>query len=146
MKIKSLRARPILDSRGEWTVEVTLETKDGFRAVASAPQGKSTGSSEARALPAEQAVRNVNQRIAPWVKRNDFKDQVSLDAFLCELDGTPLKAKLGANAVLPVSIAFARATALAKHIPLWRLIRADAGSGAIPKTAGLRARGFSSTS
>ena len=100
MKIKSLTARQILDSRGKWTVEVALETKDGIRAVASVPQGKSTGSSEARALPAEQAVRNVNERIAPWMKRKDFKDQLSLDVFLCKLDGTPSKAKLGANAIL----------------------------------------------
>jgi enolase len=127
MKIHSLEARPILDSRGDWTVEVSLETKDGVRAVASAPEGKSTGSSEARAFPAKRAVRNVNERIAPWMARNDFKDQVALDAFLCKLDGTPLKAKLGANAVLPVSVAFARATALAKRIPLWRLIRLNLG-------------------
>ena len=69
MKITSLNARRILDSRGAWTVEVMLETKDGIRAVASAPQGKSTGSSEARALAAPQAIRNVNERIAPWMKR-----------------------------------------------------------------------------
>ncbi|MGB7957311.1 MAG: enolase C-terminal domain-like protein [Minisyncoccia bacterium] len=125
MKIKSLSARKILDSRGKWTVEVTLETKDDIRAVASAPQGKSTGSSEARAFPADKAVQNVNKLIAPWMRRNDFRDQVSLDAFLCELDGTPSKAKLGANATLPVSVAFARAMALAKHVPLWRLIRAN---------------------
>jgi enolase len=127
MKIKSLSARKILDSRGEWTVEVTLETKDGICAVASAPQGKSTGSSEARALPAAQAVQNVNKRIAPWMKQKNLKDQVALDAFLCELDGTPSKAKLGANATLPVSVAFARAMAFAKHIPLWRLIQLNMG-------------------
>jgi enolase len=133
MKITSLSARKILDSRGMWTVEVTLTTKDGIRAVASAPQGKSTGSSEARALPAAQAMRNVNERIAPWMRRRDFKDQVALDVFLCELDGTPSKAKLGANATLPVSVAFARATALAEHIPLWRLIRANMGGNVAVK-------------
>lgn len=125
MKIKSLSARQILDSRGQWTVEVSLETKEGIRATASVPQGKSTGSSEARALPAKQAVRNVNERIAPKIKRGDFKDQTSLDVFLCRLDGTPSKEKLGANAILPVSIAYARIAALAKHVPLWRFIRAN---------------------
>lgn len=133
MKIKSLSARKILDSRGQWTVEVALETKVGIRAVASAPQGKSTGSSEAHALPAGQAVENVNKRIAPWFQKSDFKDQVSLDAFLCKLDGTSSKTKLGANAILPVSIAFARAMALAKKIPLWRLIRTNEGGNAVSK-------------
>ncbi len=128
MKIKSLWARKILDSRGEWTVEVALETKDGIYVTASTPQGKSTGSSEARAIPAEQAIRNVNERIAPWVKRKNFKDQVALDAFLCELDGTSSKAKLGANATLPVSIAFARAAAVQKKMPLWKYIRGQAGA------------------
>lgn len=133
MKIKSLSARRILDSRGQWTVEVTSETKDGIRVIASAPQGKSTGSSEARALPTEQAVQNVNKRIAPWIKRKDFQDQVSLDAFLCELDGTSSKAKLGTNATLPVSVAFARVMAKQKEIPLWKYIRAQAGNGAMAK-------------
>jgi len=133
MKTTSLKARKILDSRGEWTLEVMLETKDGIRAVASAPQGKSTGSSEARALAAPQAIRNVNERIAPWMKRKDFKDQISLDVFLCELDGTPSKAKLGANATLPVSVAFARAMAQQKRMPLWKYIRGQAGSGAAAK-------------
>ncbi len=129
MKTTSLKARRILDSRGAWTVEVMLETKDGIRAMASAPQGKSTGSSEARALAVPQAIRNVHERIAPWMKRKDFKDQVALDAFLCKLDGTPLKENLGANATLPVSVAFARAMAQQKRMPLWKYIRGlSAGS------------------
>jgi len=136
MKVKSLSARPVLDSRGMWTVEVLLETKNGIRAVASVPQGKSTGSSEARALPAEQAVRNVNERIAPWMKRSDFKDQAALDAFLCKLDGTVLKEKLGANAILPVSIAYARAEAAEKKMPLWRHIRGSLSSSALDRRRG----------
>jgi enolase len=131
MKIKSLTARQILDSRGKWTVEVALKTKEGICVVASVPQGKSTGSSEARALPAEQAVRNVNERIAPWMKRKEFKDQLSLDVFLCELDGTASKKKLGANATLPVSIAFARAMAQQKRMPLWKYIRGISRKGSI---------------
>lgn len=142
MKIKSLVAHMILDSRGEWTVEVVLETKDGVRAVASAPQGKSTGSSEARALPVDQAVRNVNKRIAPRARRKDFKDQIALDIFLCELDGTPSKAKLGANATLPVSIAYARAMAQRKKMPLWKYIRGQAGKGAVAKSTLVHPRLF----
>src|SRR5690349_10634372 len=106
MKIRSLSARPIIDSRGQWTVEVALELKDGVRVKASVPQGKSTGSSEARSLPAAQAVRNVNNVIAPKVKRADFRTQKAFDDFLLKLDGTAVKSKLGANAILACSIAF----------------------------------------
>ena len=137
MKTRSIAARQILDSRGKWTVEVALETKDGVRAVASAPQGKSTGSSEACALPAAKAVRNVNELIAPWLRKTDFKDQASLDTFLCRLDGTPSKAKLGANATLAVSIAFARAQAATKKVPLWRFIRSEKGDAGAKGSSGL---------
>ena len=142
MKIKSLRAREILDSRGKWTVEIALATKSGVRAIASVPQGKSTGSSEARALPAAEATRNVNALIAPWLIRDDFKDQLSLDAFLCKLDGTATKAKLGANATLAVSIAFARALAMEKKLPLWKYIRSLAGRDAAVKGALVHPRLF----
>jgi len=142
MKIRSLTARQILDSRGKWTVEVELTTKNGIRAIASVPQGKSTGSSEARALPAEQAVRNVNERIAPWMKRKEFKDQLSLDVFLCELDGTSSKMKIGANAILPVSIAYARAAAQQKKIPLWKHIRGISGTGTVAKSSLVHPRLF----
>ena len=145
MKIKSLRARKILDSRGKWTVEVALETKDGVRVVASAPQGKSTGSSEARALPAVQAVKNVNKLIAPWLRRKDFKDQAALDVFLCELDGTVSKSKLGANAILPVSIAYARAAAAEKKMPLWKYIRALMPSSAKAEDPRFQILGLKST-
>ena len=86
MKIKSLEARSILDSRAEWTVEAAIELKNGVRAVASVPQGKSTGSSEAVALPAEVAVRKITTAIAPRIKRGDFRSQASFDDFLIKLD------------------------------------------------------------
>ncbi len=127
MKIKSLTARPILDSRGQWTVEATITLKNGVRATASVPQGKSTGASEAVALPAIAVVRNINNIIGPKLRNKEFEDQAALDAFLNELDGTFTKKKLGANAILAASVAFLRATALAKDIPLWRLIRANSG-------------------
>ncbi|HUZ93268.1 MAG TPA: phosphopyruvate hydratase [Candidatus Paceibacterota bacterium] len=123
MKIRSLIARPILDSRGQWTVEAALTLADGVRATASVPQGKSTGSSEARALPAEKAVRSVNNLIASKTRRTAFKNQYAFDLFLHDLDGTPMKSKLGANAMLASSIAFLKAWALTKKLPLWQHVR-----------------------
>jgi enolase len=123
MKIKSLTARPILDSRGQWTVEAALTLKNGVSATASVPQGKSTGASEAHALPVAQAVRNIENKIAPKLRNKEFKDQYVFDMFLCDLDVTPMKSKLGANAILAASVAFLRAEAKAKRIPLWAHIR-----------------------
>ena len=123
MEIRSLSGRPILDSRGQWTVEASIVLANGTRADASVPQGKSTGSSEARALPAPQAVRNIIKTIAPKVHNREFKSQESLDAFLIKLDGTENKTKLGANAILATSVAFLRASAAATHMPLWQHIR-----------------------
>lgn len=123
MKIRSLTARIILDSRAQWTVEATIELKDGIRAIASVPQGKSTGAAEAHALPAAKAVKNIMNLVAPKVRGKTFRSQAAFDAFLIKLDGTTSKSKLGANAILASSIAFARACAEAKRIPLWQHIR-----------------------
>ncbi len=129
MKIKSLTARSILDSRAEWTVEATIELANGVRATASVPEGKSTGAAEAHALPASVAVRNINTRIAAAVRgggraaRAEFKSQQAFDDFLIKLDGTADKRRLGANAILACSIAFARASAMARDVPLWKYIR-----------------------
>src|SRR5579872_5906695 len=128
MKIKSLAAHAVLDSRGQWTVEAAIELGSGVRAVASVPQGKSTGAAEAVALSAPEAVRSINNVIAPKVVARsgrglDFKDQKAFDTFLIALDGTPMKKKLGANAILTASIAFARASASAKGVPFWQYLR-----------------------
>lgn len=123
MKIKSLLARPILNSRAEWTVEVALVVSSGTKVIASVPQGKSTGASEAHALPAHIAVKKINTIIAQETKRRDFRSQLAFDQFLIDLDGTPEKSNLGANAILACSIAFARATAIEKRMPLWGHIR-----------------------
>ncbi len=122
MKIRSIEARPILDSRGLWTIEVALTLANGVRAVASVPQGKSTGSSEAVALPADAAARAVNRIIAKSTSGKTFASQAAFDARLIALDGTPDKSKLGANAVLAASIAFLRASSVARHRQLWREI------------------------
>ena len=124
MKIKSLTARPILDSRGQWTIEATLRLKNGVTAVASVPQGKSTGSSEAVALPAAVAVRKIKSDIEPALKRADVRSQEALDSLLIKLDGTGNKSHLGANAILATSIAFLRATAMSDDVPLWKKIQA----------------------
>jgi enolase len=142
MKIKSLTARTILDSRAQWTVEATIELKNGVRATASVPQGKSTGAAEAHALPAGQAVKNIAKIIAPKVRRKTFRGQADFDAFLIALDGTPAKSKLGANAILAVSIAFARACAAAKQVPLWQYIREIYGLPVASNSGSTRPRLF----
>ncbi len=142
MKISSLNARPILDSRGQWTVEISLTLQNGVRATASVPQGKSTGATEAHALPAAQAVKNINTTIATRIIHKDFLDQAALDEFLVRLDGTPGKSRLGANAILGVSIAFLRATARTKKIPLWKHIRDVYGIWVDPTSTTLHPRLF----
>jgi enolase len=131
-KIRSVFAREILDSRGNPTVEVDLTTEDGlFRAAV--PSGASTGSYEAIELRdgdkrryggkgVLNAVANVNKRIAPMVVGMDPALQGEIDRKMIEADGTDNKAKLGANAILAVSMAACRAGAAAKKLPLYRYI------------------------
>ena len=130
-RIASVLAREVLDSRGDPTVAVDIELEDGARATAMVPSGASTGAHEAvelrdgdkkryRGKGVLKAVANVNEMIARAVKGRDASDQRALDAFLIQLDGTPNKAKLGANAILGVSIAAARAAAVATNTPLYR--------------------------
>jgi enolase len=142
MKVSSLIARPILDSRGQWTVEVSLTLQNGVRATASVPQGKSTGATEAHALPAAQAVRNINTTITTRIIHKDFLDQAAVDEFLVRLDGTAGKSRLGANAILAVSIAFLRATARTKKLPLWKHIREVYGVWVDPTATALHPRLF----
>lgn len=140
MKIVSLTARQILDSRGERTIEVELATSDKRHVKASVPQGKSKGSFEAHFVSPETAVRNVEKIIVPKLKAFDVTRQRDIDLFLKELDGTPMKSRLGANAILGVSIACARAGAATKGVPLWKHIGKLSGSAPIKKgkTLGLR--------
>jgi len=128
-KIQSVTAREILDSRGNPTVEVDITLSSGASGRAAVPSGASTGSHEAIELRdggtryggkgVSKAVTNVNIAIAKAIVGKDF-DQRSLDETLIALDGTPNKAKLGANAILGVSMAFSRAAALALGIPLYQ--------------------------
>lgn len=122
-KIKEIIARTILDSRDEWTVETEITLESGGKTRASVPQGKSKGGKEVVSLPAEQAVFNIENKIAPALVGIDFNNQQEVDKILLELDGTPDKSNLGGNAMLAVSIATARALALEGELALWQYLR-----------------------
>src|SRR3989338_5229414 len=126
-KITEIIAKEIKDSRGKPTVEVHLTTKDGTF-VASCPSGASTGIHEALELRDDdkrgvsKAIANVNDIIAPKLIGKDPSNQKELDDLMIALDGTPNKSKLGANAILPVSMAIARAGAAAQKVSLYQHI------------------------
>ncbi|MCX7829119.1 MAG: phosphopyruvate hydratase [Thermanaerothrix sp.] len=128
--ITNVRALEILDSRGNPTVRVKLELECGIRVDASVPSGASTGENEAVELRdgdkgryggkgVLQAVQNVNEVIAPAVIGMDCREQTAIDRAMIELDGTPNKGKLGANAILGVSMAAAKAAAEYCDLPLY---------------------------
>jgi enolase len=131
--IESVWAREILDSRGNPTIEVEVGLESGVVGRAAVPSGASTGTREALELRdgddsryggkgVEQAVKNVIQEIAPDVEGMDARRQVELDQLLIELDGTENKSRLGANAILGVSLATARAMASQLNMPLYQYL------------------------
>lgn len=128
-KILAVKGRKVWDSRGRATVEAEVTVGRGTTPLAVgraiAPAGASTGAGEARALPAEEAVRNINGRINEALRALSAGDQEAVDARLIELDGTPDKRRLGANAMVAVSLACAHAEAAAKKIPLWRSLAGE---------------------
>jgi enolase len=141
--IEKLTAREILDSRGRPTVAATCLLTGGASASASVPSGASTGTAEALelrdgnprrydGLGCRKAVANVNGPIAEALRGREFAGQALLDRALIDLDGTPNKSRLGANAILAASLAFARATATARGVPLYRLF-ADVLGATEPK-------------
>lgn len=132
-QIVSVHAREILDSRGNPTIEVEVITASGYMGRAAVPSGASTGENEALELRdgdkerylgkgVLQAVHNVNNVIAEEIKGMDVTDQAGLDMRMIQLDGTPNKSNLGANAILGVSIAAAKAAAIYHGLPLYRYI------------------------
>ncbi len=132
-KIIKVHGREVLDSRGNPTVEVEVWLDDGTKASAIVPSGASTGESEALELRdgdksrylgkgVLKAVENVNTKIAPEVEGLEATDQVLIDRTMLKLDGTPFKKNLGANAILGVSLAVARAAAQSLGMPLYRYI------------------------
>jgi enolase len=129
-RIKQLTAIEILDSRGRPTIAATCELISGARAGASVPAGASTGAAEAHelrdgdpsrynGLGCRRAVENIRTEINQALRERDFSSQHELDNSLIQLDGTPQKRRLGANAILAVSIAFARAQSRERRIPLY---------------------------
>ncbi len=137
-KITKLNAREVLDSRGKPTVEVEVHLEGGLVGRASVPSGASTGAAEAcelrdgdlaryDGLGVQRAVANIIEHIAPLLAGRDPADQSAIDQKMIDLDGTPNKSRLGANAILGVSLAVARAAAAAQQIPLYRHIANLAG-------------------
>ena len=132
MKIQKLIAREVLDSRGNPTVEVDCLLRNGACGRAAVPSGASTGEHEALELRdggkryngkgVRKAVEHVNQLIAPKLRGRDARQQEAVDRLLIELDGTPTKRKLGANALLGVSLAVAKAAAAGAGEPLYRYL------------------------
>jgi enolase len=131
--IAEIFARQILDSRGNPTVEVDVITDEGVLGRAAVPSGASTGIHEAAELRDDdkkkylgkgvlKAVKNVNDTIAPKLLGYDVADQTGADQVMIDLDGTPNKSKLGANAILAVSLALAKAAAEEAALPLYRYV------------------------
>src|SRR5579864_3568605 len=133
VSIEFIQARQVLDSRGNPTVEVDVVLEDGTLGRAAVPSGASTGEHEACELRDDdkkrwvgkgvsKAVENVNSKIAPELIGLDPRDQEAIDQLMIDLDGTPNKAKLGANAILGVSLAVAKAAAEGSALPLYRYL------------------------
>ncbi|MBN1812948.1 MAG: phosphopyruvate hydratase, partial [Anaerolineae bacterium] len=139
-RINHVWAREILDSRGNPTVEVEIELEGGARGRAAVPSGASTGVHEALEMRDGdkrryggkgvcQAVENVRHEIAPAIRGIDALDQAGVDQAMLDLDGTPNKGRLGANAILGVSLAVARAAASATDQPLYRYLGGESATG-----------------
>jgi len=133
MKINKIFAREILDSRGNPTIEATVMTENGYVGTASVPSGASTGEHEAHELRdgiasryfgkgVLKAVSNVNDIIAPELVGHSVFEQTVIDRIMIELDGTPDKSRLGANAILAVSLAVAKAASACLKTPLYRYL------------------------
>jgi enolase len=141
-RIKSVHAREILDSRGNPTLEAEVELFDGTLGIASVPSGASTGKYEAvelrdndpsryAGLGVLNAIANIHQQIAPAIVNLEVTDQVDVDQHMIQLDGTPNKSNLGANAILGVSLAVAHAAANSVKLPLYRYL-GGAGACSLP--------------
>lgn len=138
-KIKTVKAREILDSRGNPTVEVDILCSDGSFGRASVPSGASTGKYEARELRDSarkkryggkgvlKAVENVNRKLLPAIRGTDVRNQREIDRKIREKDATKSKSRIGANAIIGVSLAAARAAAQSEKIPLYRRLSVSGG-------------------
>jgi enolase len=136
LKITNIHAREIIDCRGFPTVEVDVWINGEFSGRADVPSGRSTGKREATELRdggkrwggqgTQKAVKNVNEIIGPELVGKDPRDQRAIDALICDLDGTPNKSNLGANAIVGVSLCIARATAKVSGLSFYKYINPDA--------------------
>ena len=133
MRIDNIKGREILDSRGNPTIEVDVILENGIMGRASVPSGASTGENEALELRdhdrtryngkgVQKAVKHIHQHLAPALIGKDVFDQRGIDQTMIDLDGTPTKSKFGANAILGISMAVAKAAAKTLNIPLYRYI------------------------
>ena len=137
MKIQQVRAREVLDSRGQPTVEAEVTLKNGVKGRATVPSGASTGAHEAIELRdggkrflgkgVARAVSHVNEVIAPRLRGKDARNQMAIDQLMLDLDGSRNKGKLGANAILGVSLAVAHAEARAENLSLYRYLGGVSG-------------------
>jgi enolase len=129
-KILAVKGRKVWDSRGRATVEAEVTVGRGTTPLATgraiAPAGASTGQGEARALEAEKAVESINRRIHDALKALSASDQEAIDRRMVELDGTPDRSRLGANAMVAVSLACAHADAASQKVPLWKKLAGEA--------------------
>ena len=141
--IVDVRGREIIDSRGNPTVEAEVTLESGVRGSAAVPSGASTGEHEAVELRDRdperflgrgvlKAVSNVNEKIAEAVRGFEVREQVGIDRAMIDLDGTPNKQELGANSILAVSMAVARAAATESQVPLWRYLATSEDVGTLP--------------
>ena len=141
--IVDVRGREILDSRGNPTVEAEVTLETGVRGRAAVPSGASTGAHEAVELRdgdrdrflgkgVLNAVDNINTRIADAIRGFEAREQLDIDRTMIDLDGTPNKRALGANAILAVSMAAARAAAQENHMPLWRYLATSGDADTLP--------------
>ncbi len=122
MKISNLEANKILNSRGNWTVQVKVTLEDGSNAVASVPEGLSKGTTEAFYLTPDESVEVINSKLSVQLKNLDVSDLELFDQKLIDLDGTENKSNLGANSTLAISIACARAFANSQKIELYEYL------------------------
>ncbi|KKQ74658.1 MAG: Enolase [Berkelbacteria bacterium GW2011_GWB1_38_5] len=118
-KIAEIVGRKIMDSREKPTVEVKITTEDGFMGIDSVPSGTSTGSREDKLVEPDIAINNINNIIAPQLIGKDVHNQQEIDRVMIDMDGTENKSKLGANAILGISLAVARTAALRAKMPLF---------------------------
>lgn len=141
--IVDVRGREILDSRGNPTVEAEVTLETGIRGRAAVPSGASTGAHEAVELRdgdrdrylgkgVRTAVENINTKIAGAIRGFEAREQLDIDRTMIDLDGTPNKRELGANAILAVSMASARAAALENQMPLWRYLAQSSSADLLP--------------